>query len=146
MDFLQILNDYLDLAIFGLLGAMGFVGIWLGIERMVFFWRVKPQNFATENALKEALSKNLTTLYIIYQNAPYVGLLGTVGGIILTFYGMSTHAFIDPQKIMRDLSLALQATGAGLVVAIPVLVIYNIFLRKMDVILARFQDLAHDKQ
>lgn len=136
MEFLRL---YLDYMIFAILGLMGFIAIWLSIERMIFFSRVKLEYFKSLNELEEALTKHITTLYIIYSNAPYIGLLGTVGGIIVTFYGMSEGSGIDAKKIMRDLSLALEATGAGLLVAIPVLIVYNALLRKIDLLINRYK-------
>ncbi|MDU7693589.1 MAG: TonB-system energizer ExbB [Helicobacter sp.] len=142
MQFLDILSRYLDIAIFSTLGFMGFLSIWLSIERIIFYARVKFLDYKNELDLEEGLSKNMTALYIIYSNAPYIGLLGTVGGIILTFYGISQGNEINAKKIMSDLSLALEATGAGLLVAIPTLMVYNIFQRKIDVILSRYKS-AH---
>lgn len=136
---LEFLKLYLDYCIFGVLGLMGFVAIWLSIERIVYFKRVKFKDFHSLNDLEEKLSKHMTTLYIIYSNAPYIGLLGTVGGIIVTFYGMSMSEGIDAKKIMADLSLALEATGAGLIVAIPTLIAYNGLLRKIDILINRYK-------
>lgn len=136
MDFLK---DYLDYFIFGILGFMGFLSIWLSIERLIFFKRIKYENYKNFNDFEEAISKNMTTLYIIYSNAPYIGLLGTVGGIIVTFYGMSLSEGVDAKKIMADLSLALEATGAGLLVAIPTLMTYNVLLRKIEILSNRYK-------
>ncbi len=136
MEFLRI---YLDYMIFGILGLMGFIGLWLSIERMIFFSRIRLDQFKSLLELEETLTKHMTTLYIIYSNAPYVGLLGTVGGIIVTFYGMSEGSGIDAKKIMADLSLALEATGVGLLVAIPVLIVYNALLRKIDLLINRYK-------
>ena len=136
MEFLRI---YLDYMIFGILGLMGFIGLWLGIERMIFFSRIRLDQFKSLLELEETLTKHMTTLYIIYSNAPYVGLLGTVGGIIVTFYGMSEGSGIDAKKIMADLSLALEATGVGLLVAIPILIVYNALLRKIDLLINRYK-------
>lgn len=138
-EILEFLKLYLDYIIFGILGFMGFIAIWLSIERLVFFKRVKFEDFHSLNDLEENLSKNMTTLYIIYSNAPYIGLLGTVGGIIVTFYTMSISEGIDPKRIMADLSLALEATGAGLIVAIPALMAYNGLLRNIDILVNRYK-------
>ena len=46
---------------------------------------------------------------------------------------------IDAKKIMADLSLALEATGAGLLVAIPTLIAYNGLLRKIDILINRYK-------
>ena len=100
---------------------------------------MNPADYPNEEALEEALSKNLTALYIIYSNAPYVGLLGTVIGIMITFYDMGMNGGMDAQSIMVGLSTALKATALGLVVAIPTLIVYNCFVRKMDVQLNRYK-------
>lgn len=136
MEFLKL---YLDYIIFSVLGFMGFLAIWFSIERFIFFKKINLASFKTLDALEEALTKHMTALYIIYSNAPYIGLLGTVGGIIVTFYGMSLGGDIDAKKIMADLSLALEATGAGLLVAIPVLMLYNMLLRKIDLIINKYK-------
>lgn len=133
------LLQYTDYIIFSILGLMGFITIWLGIERVIFFSKVNFADFSSLNDLEEALTKHMTSLYIIYSNAPYIGLLGTVGGIIITFYRMSEGVGIDAKRIMGDLSLALEATGAGLLVAIPTLIIYNALLRKIDLLINRYK-------
>ena len=125
--------------IFGILGLMGFIALWLSIERMIFFSKIEFDDFDSLLDLEESLTKHMTTLYIVYSNAPYIGLLGTVGGIIVTFYGMSEGSGIDAKKIMADLSLALEATGLGLLVAIPVLMVYNALLRKIDLLINRYK-------
>ena len=86
------------------------------------------------------MSENLTTLYIIYSNAPYVGLLGTVLGIMIVFYDMGVSGNIDVQSIVIGLSLALKATALGLVVAIPSLMAYNALLRKVSLLSSKFKD------
>lgn len=141
---MEFLSAYLDYMIFGILGFMGFLAIWFSIERAIFFSKINLQNYQNLDDLEEALTQKMTALYIIYSNAPYIGLLGTVGGIIVTFYGMSLGEGIDAKKIMADLSLALEATGAGLLVAIPVLMVYNIFLRKIDLLINRYKALSNE--
>lgn len=136
MEFLRI---YLDHIIFGILGLMGFIALWLSIERIIFLSQIKLEAYSSLLELEESVTRHMTTLYIIYSNAPYIGLLGTVGGIIVTFYGMSAGGGINAQKIMADLSLALKATGAGLIVAIPVLMIYNGLLRKIELLINRYK-------
>lgn len=138
------LLQYTDYIIFSVLGLMGFIAIWLSIERTIFFANVNLKDFPSLYDLEEALTKHMTALYIIYSNAPYIGLLGTVGGIILTFYRMSEGSGIDAKKIMGDLSLALEATGAGLLVAIPVLMIYNALLRKIDILANRYKAMQNE--
>ena len=130
---MEWMKEAVDYVIFGILGLMGFVALWLTIERMLFLKRYRPADYASEEERGIALTKNFTTLYIIYSNAPYVGLLGTVIGIMLTFYDMGSTGAIDAGRIMTGLSLALKATALGLAVAIPPLISYNGLQRAMNV-------------
>lgn len=136
MDFLK---HYIDFIIFGILGFMSFLVVWFSIERVIFYRRLKFSDYASLNSFEEAITNNLNTLYIIYSNAPYIGLLGTVIGIMITFYDMGISGTMDVKDIMLGLSLALKATALGLVVAIPTLIIYNVFLRKVEVLSNRFK-------
>ena len=77
------------------------------------------------------LTSRIHIIATVGSNAPYVGLLGTVLGIMLTFYTMGNQGFMDTGKIMAGLALALKATAAGLLVAIPSVVLYNFLLRKV---------------
>ena len=128
---MEWMKEAVDYVIFGILGLMGFVALWLTIERMLFLKRYRPADYASEEERGIALTKNFTTLYIIYSNAPYVGLLGTVIGIML--YDMGSTGAIDAGRIMTGLSLALKATALGLAVAIPTLISYNGLQRAMNV-------------
>lgn len=141
---MEYLKEHVDYFIFAVLGIMSFLAVWFTCERIIFYTRMNLNDYQNEAILEEALSKNLTGLYIIYSNAPYVGLLGTVAGIMITFYDMGMSGGMDAQTIMLGLSVALKATALGLCVAIPTLVVYNCFVRKMDVALNRFK-LQHQK-
>ena len=136
MDFLR---DNLDYMIFGVLGLMSFFMLWFVIERYFYYARVKVENFNHVDTLNVALTNNLTIISTVAANAPYVGLLGTVLGIILTFYDMGQGGKIDVHVIMTGLALALKATAGGLLVAIPAIIFYNSLLRKTDVITAKWR-------
>lgn len=138
---MEILKENIDLIIISILGLMSFIVVWLSIERVVFYSKLDLERYQTEDELNIDTTKNLTALYIIYSNAPYIGLLGTVCGIMITFYDMGLSGNIDAKTIMVGLSLALKATAFGLIVAIPTLIIYNCFNRKVDVIASRFKEL-----
>jgi tonB-system energizer exbB len=140
MGIMEFLAHYVDYIIFAILGFMSFLVVWFTIERLLFYSKVKASNYKSKALYEEALTKNLTTLYIVYSNAPYIGLLGTVIGIMITFFDMSTASGIDTKAIMQGLSLALKATATGLVVAVPTLIIYNGFVRKVDVLLNRYDE------
>ena len=92
MEFLQANLDYLVL---GTLGLMSFVMLALVIERYLYLNKVSLQQFDHIETLKIDLTRNLTTLSSIGSNAPYVGLLGTVLGILVTFYTMGQGGKIE---------------------------------------------------
>ncbi|EOH3492542.1 TonB-system energizer ExbB, partial [Campylobacter jejuni] len=127
-------KDYIDLIIFLILGIMAFIAFWCVVERMLFFRKINFKNYENQEQFDDAISENLTTIYIIYSNAPYIGLLGTVIGIMVTFYEMGLVGNIDVKSIVVGLSLALKATALGLLVAIPALMAYNALLRKVSLL------------
>ncbi|MGX2981619.1 TonB-system energizer ExbB [Helicobacter sp. 23-1045] len=136
---MEFLKEYSDLLVFAILGFMSFLVVWFSVERVIFYRRLNLTSYTRLEDFEEAITKNLTTLYIIYSNAPYIGLLGTVVGIMITFYDMGVSGTMSVKDIMLGLSLALKATALGLVVAIPTLIIYNAFLRKVDILLNKFR-------
>ncbi|EJI2053460.1 TonB-system energizer ExbB [Campylobacter coli] len=131
---MEFLKDYIDLIIFIILGVMAFIAFWCVIERVLFFIKIDFKNYENQEQFDDAISENLTTIYIIYSNAPYIGLLGTVVGIMITFYEMGIAGNIDVKSIVVGLSLALKATALGLLVAIPALMAYNALLRKVSLL------------
>ena len=131
---MEFLKDYIDLIIFLILGIMAFIAFWCVIERMLFFRKINFKNYENQEQFDDAISENLTTIYIIYSNAPYIGLLGTVIGIMVTFYEMGLAGNIDVKSIVVGLSLALKATALGLLVAIPALMAYNALLRTVSLL------------
>ncbi|AII15373.1 TonB system transport protein ExbB [Campylobacter iguaniorum] len=136
---MELIKEYIDLSIFAILGIMAFIALWCVIERLLFFRKINLDNYKSQDEFEDSLSENLTTLYIIYSNAPYVGLLGTVIGIMITFYDMSLAGNIDVKSVVSGLSLALKATALGLFVAIPTLIAYNALLRKVNLIANKYK-------
>ena len=135
------LKDYLDYFIFGVLGVMSFFLVWYVIERYLYYRNINVSEFKSHNKLNVALTNRLTTISIIGVNAPYVGLLGTVIGILITFWDIGQGGKIEPGAIMLGLALALKATAAGLAVAIPAVMFYNELLRKVDVLISDWRDI-----
>lgn len=138
---IEFLRAWLDIIVFGILGAMSFLMLWFAFERLIYFWRIRLQDFDHPDILGVALTRNLTWISTIGSNAPYVGLLGTVFGILITFYDIGQSSTIEPGAIMTGLALALKATAAGLLVAIPSIMIYNGLLRKVEVLTANWKQL-----
>ena len=140
------IKHIVDYGIIGLLVFLSFLTFALAIERILFYRSVKLEEYSHEKELELDLSKNLPTIASIGVNAPYIGLLGTVLAIILTFYIIGDQkGAIDPGEIMKHLALALKATAAGLVVAIPATVFYNALLTKVDRILSEWEILQDKK-
>jgi biopolymer transport protein ExbB len=80
----------------------------------------------------------LTIIGTIASNSVYIGLLGTVLAIMLTFMTMS-GSNIEAAKIMSSLALALKATAVGLVVAIVSMIFYNILSRYAEVLESKYE-------
>ena len=137
---MEFLKHYFEYAIMGLLAFMSFLVLLYTVERIYFYSKVKFSDYKNADDFEIALTKNLTLLYIIYSNAPYIGLLGTVSGIMVTFYEMGLAGGVDASAVMVGMSLALKATALGLLVAIPTLMIYNAFGRKVDVLMTRYKN------
>ena len=138
-------EDILDYGIMGLLILMSIVTLWLFIERMMFYATIRTDDYNHRDTLEMDLTDNLGVISTIGSNAPYVGLLGTVIGIMLTFYTMGDAGAVDAKEIMVGLALALKATAMGLVVAMPAIVIYTMLLRKVEKILTVY-DVAQDEK
>ncbi len=128
---MHILKELVDYGIIGLLLLLSFFAIAIAIERWSFYRKVEVERFKTKQELEMELTKGLTFIASVASNAPYIGLLGTVLGIMLTFYTIGQEGFVDTKKVMVGLALALKATAVGLLVAIPSSVLYNLLLRKV---------------
>jgi biopolymer transport protein ExbB len=144
-NFLAYAEKSLDYGVMGILIIMSIVTLWLFIERMMFYKSVHIEDYDHRDNLEIDLTDNLGIISAIGSNAPYVGLLGTVVGIMITFYTMGDVGAVDAKKIMVGLALALKATAMGLVVAMPAIVAYTIVLRKVEKILTKY-DVAQDKK
>lgn len=88
----------------------------------------------------------LSFLGTVGSNAPFVGLFGTVLGIIKAFHDLGTSGVKGQaiqQTVMAGISEALVATAVGLAVAIPAVVGYNVFTRWLKNLTARTNSLGH---
>ncbi|MBP7280159.1 MAG: MotA/TolQ/ExbB proton channel family protein [Leptospiraceae bacterium] len=83
---------------------------------------------------KIQLETRLPILSTLGNNAPFLGLLGTVLGVIKAFNGLGTLGNSGAEVVMKSISTALLATAAGLFVAIPVVMVNNYFSKKLKVI------------
>ncbi|MCD6498548.1 MAG: MotA/TolQ/ExbB proton channel family protein [Deltaproteobacteria bacterium] len=77
------------------------------------------------------------------NNAPFIGLFGTVIGIIKAFHTLSISTNPEMKFIMADIGQALVATGVGLIVAIPAVVAHNVLQRKVRQVMGRTEAVGH---
>ena len=129
---LDIAEQTLDYGVMGTLGVMSVIALWLFIERMMFYKSIKLEEYDNKDLLEIDLTDNLSTLSTIGANAPYVGLIGTILGIMITFYGLGEVGTVDTKKVMTGLALALKATAFGIIVAIPAIIFYSTAMRKVE--------------
>ncbi len=141
MEYLHTLIDY---GILGLLVLMSVVALSLAMERWLVYRAVHVEQYTERKVLELHISHKLHLIATIGANAPYIGLLGTVLGIMLTFYDIGAAGF-DTTKIMTGLALALKATALGLLVAIPAVTLYNLLLRRCKVLLMQW-DIRHGRE
>jgi biopolymer transport protein ExbB len=132
METIKLAIDY---GIIGMLIVMSIIAVGIAIERFSFIRRFDlneaAKSLKTREELEIALTKRLYIIASIGSNAPYIGLLGTVLAIMLTFYEMG-QVGMDVKNIMVGLSLALKVTAIGLLVAIPCVFLNNMLLRKIN--------------
>lgn len=92
---------------------------------------------------KLRLEKNLAFLGTVGNNAPFVGLFGTVIGIIQAFNDLSLNSTGGASTVMAGISEALVATAVGLMVAIPAVAAFNIFQRRIKALLGDADSMVH---
>lgn len=126
-----LLKEVVDYGVIGLLLCLSIWAIAIAVERWLFYRRVDLKQFPNQQLFEIALTRRLVVIGTVAANAPYIGLLGTVLGIMLTFHTMGTSKTIAVSSVMIGLSLALKATAAGLLVAIPCVVLNNALRRRV---------------
>jgi len=83
MEWLKVVIDY---GIIGFLILLSIIAIGIAMERFYFFKHVQLDAFPDKKSLEAGADKKIHLIATIGSNAPYIGLLGTVLGIMLTFY------------------------------------------------------------
>ena len=136
---MEWLKETVDYGVIWLLVVLSIFSVGIAIERNSVYKKIDLDDFPDKKSLELEVSKKLHLIATIGSNAPYLGLLGTVFGIMLTFYTMGKEGFMDTGKIMVGLALALKATAVGLMVAIPSVVLYNLLLRNAKVLMIRWE-------
>ncbi len=92
---------------------------------------------------KRGLDRGLIVLGTTGSNAPFIGLFGTVLGIIKAFNDLAQMDAEGAAAVMGGISEALVATAIGLMVAIPAVILYNLFQRLNKSVTTRVESLAH---
>jgi biopolymer transport protein ExbB len=136
---MDVLKEIVDYGVIGLLLALSIWAIAIAIERWQFYRRIDPAQYPNQQLLEIALTRRLVVIGTVAANAPYIGLLGTVLGIMLTFHTMGTSKTIAVSTIMVGLSLALKATAVGLLVAIPCVVLNNALRRRTSELMTLYK-------
>jgi len=128
-----------DYGVIGLLVLMSVVAVAVAIERKLVYRKIRIEEYRDKKKLELVLTKRLYLIATVGSNAPYVGLLGTVIGIMLTFATIGKKGLVDTGEIMTGLALALKATAIGLTVAIPAIIFYNFLLRAVEELLLQWE-------
>jgi biopolymer transport protein ExbB len=131
-----------EYAVFGILLLLSVAVVAIALERQRFFSRIDARGYTSRARLESDLTRRLNVIGTVASNAPYLGLLGTVLGIMLTFQTLGATGEMDVKSIMTGLALALKATAAGIVVAIPCVALNNALRRRVRERLTDFDE-AH---
>ncbi|HEY6528645.1 MAG TPA: MotA/TolQ/ExbB proton channel family protein [Cellvibrionaceae bacterium] len=93
---------------------------------------------------RRSLESGLAVLASVGSTAPFVGLFGTVFGIIMALTAISSKSSASIEVVAGPIGEALVATGVGIAVAVPAVLSYNFFLRRLKLIAADLDDFATD--
>jgi biopolymer transport protein ExbB len=94
--------------------------------------------------MKVSLEKNLSLLGTLGNNAPFVGLLGTVIGIVRAFRELENSSAQVSAGLMAEVGEALVATAIGLLVALPAVAFFNFYQRVIRTRVSRAGALSHE--
>ena len=137
---MQSIGPFVEYAVFAVLIVLSIMAVAITFERLRFYRTVRATRYISRSRLETGLTRRLNLIGTIGANAPYIGLLGTVLGIMVTFQTLGSGNAMDVKSIMTGLSLALKATAAGIAVAIPCVMLNNILRRKVREHMALFDE------
>jgi len=106
-----------------------------------------PLERSAQTAASEAvtgLERRLPWLATIAATSPFVGLFGTVWGVVDAFHGLGTAGAATLRAVAPGISEALITTAAGLFVAVPAVIGYNIFLARIRVFSSAIDDFCRE--
>ena len=87
--------------------------------------------------------RGLAFLGTLGSNAPFIGLFGTVLGIVRALHDLSTSAAMGSQAVMAGIAEALVATAIGLLVALPAVATYNALMRHVETAVVAANAVSH---
>ena len=90
------------------------------------------------------LERGLVVLEVIVGIAPLLGLTGTIVGMMSVFHGLGQADLSNAVKLAEGIALILRATLAGLLIAIPSLIFWSYFTKKVEVLAAEMETLCDD--
>ncbi|WAB98358.1 MotA/TolQ/ExbB proton channel family protein [Pseudomonas putida] len=93
---------------------------------------------------RRSLESGLAVVASIGSTSPFIGLFGTVWGIMEALKGISAAGSASLETVAGPIGAALVATGVGIAVAVPAVLVYNYFLRRLKLTAADLDDFAHD--
>lgn len=116
-----------------------------GLEREINFQdrleRALRQQIQRE---RNILESGLAVVATIGSISPFIGLFGTVWGIMEALKGISAAGNASLETVAGPVGAALLATGVGIAVAVPAVLVYNYFLRRLKLATGKLDDFAHD--
>lgn len=149
---MNLTEQFLKIALIGgdpvlyVLIAMSVVMVAVIVERYITIRTIEANLLSYEPlTLKLLLEKRLGILATFGNNAPFIGLFGTVLGVIKAFHSLGTSTEFGVRVVMTGISEALVATAMGLFVAIPSVIAYNYFVRKIKTLLLIYESQKSNK-
>jgi biopolymer transport protein ExbB len=106
--------------------------------------RVASAMTVKQNENLDSLGSSMTFLASIGSNAPFIGLFGTVWGIMNSFLGIVATQSTSLVAVAPGIAGALLATAAGLVAAIPAVLIYNFAAKQISKISGKYEDFSSE--
>ncbi len=144
MDLTKFLTNMLSHAVDPVLYFlifMSLISIAVIIERAIIFSDIEQKIGKYDSVdIRLILEKRLGILATFGNNAPFIGLFGTILGVMNAFSTLGDAANISTKLVMVGISEALVATAMGLLVAIPSVAAYNYFIRRLRKILLLSED------
>ena len=95
---------------------------------------------------EELLESRISFLSTVASASPYIGLFGTVWGIMNSFRGLAQTSQATLSVVAPGISEALIATALGLFAAIPALIAYNFYVKRINTILNRYESFIEEFQ